>query len=87
MNGTNYEVRHCEFFSTSNSYPFWVHIFASGSCFQIPLACVPPLTCKNIIYRLPYKQIAENFADDINSQLAAVESNLINMYDFDIGAG
>ena len=39
MNGRNYEVPHCGAFSTPHSHPSWVQIFASGSCFQIPLAC------------------------------------------------
>ena len=34
-------VPHCEDFSTS--HPSWVQIFASGSWFQIILACVPTL--------------------------------------------
>ena len=40
---TNYEVPHCEVFSTPHSHPSWAQMFASGSCFQIPLACIPPL--------------------------------------------
>ena len=40
---TNYEVPHCEAFSTPHSHASWDQIFASGSCFQIPLPCVPPL--------------------------------------------
>ena len=28
---------------SSHSHPSWAQIFASGSCFQIPLACVPLL--------------------------------------------
>ena len=43
MNGTNYEVPHCGAFSTPHSHPSWAQIFASGSCFHIPLACAPPL--------------------------------------------
>ena len=43
MNGTNYEVPHCGAFSTPNSHPSWAEIFASGSCFQMPLASIPPL--------------------------------------------
>ena len=42
MNGTNYEVSHRGAFSTPHSHPSWAQIFASGSCFQVPLACVPP---------------------------------------------
>ena len=38
MNGTNYEVPHCGAFSTPHSHPSWAQIFASGSCFQMPLA-------------------------------------------------
>ena len=38
-NVTNYEVSHCEAFSTPHPHPFWVQIFASGPCSQIPLAC------------------------------------------------
>ena len=33
----NYEVPLCEVFSTSHFHPFWAQIFASGSCFQIPI--------------------------------------------------
>ena len=40
MNGTNYKVPHCGAFSTPHSHPSWAQIFASGSCFQIPLACI-----------------------------------------------
>ena len=29
--------------SPPHSLPFWAQIFASGSCFQIPLAWIPPL--------------------------------------------
>ena len=43
MNGTNYEVPHCGAFPTPHSHPSWAQIFASGSCFQIPLAWIPPL--------------------------------------------
>ena len=35
MNSTNYEVPHCEAFSTPHSRPSWAQIFTSGSCFQI----------------------------------------------------
>ena len=49
MNGTNYEVPHCGAFSTPNSHPSWAQIFASGSCFQIPLAWIPPLNKPDII--------------------------------------
>ena len=37
------EVPHCGAFSTPHPHPSWTQIFASGSCFQIPLACIPPL--------------------------------------------
>ena len=37
---TNYKVPHCGAFSTPHSNPSWAQIFASGSCFQIPLACI-----------------------------------------------
>ena len=43
MNGTNNEVSHCGAFSTPHSHPSWAQIFASGPCFQIPLAWIPPL--------------------------------------------
>ena len=33
----------CGAFSTPHFHPSWAQIFASGSCFQIPLACIPPL--------------------------------------------
>ena len=36
-------LSHCGTFSTPHFHPSWVQIFASGSCFQIPLACIPPL--------------------------------------------
>ena len=39
MHGTSYEA-HCGAFSTPHSYPSWAQIFAWGSCFQIPLACM-----------------------------------------------
>ena len=39
----NHEVLHCEAFSTPHFHPFWAQILALGSCFQIPLACIPPL--------------------------------------------
>ena len=38
MNGTNYEVPRCGAFSPPHSHPSWAQKFASGSCFQIPLA-------------------------------------------------
>ena len=38
----NYEFPHGAF-STPRSHPFWAQIFSSRSCFQIPLACIPPL--------------------------------------------
>ena len=34
--GTTYLVLHYEPFSTSHSHPFWIKIFVSGSCIQIP---------------------------------------------------
>ena len=34
MNGTNYEVPHCEALSTTHSDIFWAYI----SCFKLPLA-------------------------------------------------
>ena len=33
----------CGAFSTPHSHPSWAQIFASGSCFQISLAWIPPL--------------------------------------------
>ena len=36
----NYEIPSCGAFSTPHS---WAQIFASGSCFQIPLAWIPLL--------------------------------------------
>ena len=38
-----YEVPHCGAFYITYSHPSWVQIFASGSCFKIPLAWIPPL--------------------------------------------
>ena len=43
MNGINYKVPHCEAFFIPHYYPFLTKIFASGSCFQISLVCIPPL--------------------------------------------
>ena len=63
MNGTNYEVPHCETFSTSHSHLPWAQIFTSGPCFQTPLACVPPLKIL-LIYFLTYsvaQQALKNF--------------------------
>ena len=48
MNGTNYEVPHYGAFSTPHSHPYWAQIFASGSCFQIPLAWIFILFCELI---------------------------------------
>ena len=45
MIGTNYEVPHCGAFYTPHYHPSWAQIFASGSCFQMPLVWNPPL-CK-----------------------------------------
>ena len=55
MNSTNYEGPHCEAFSTTHSHPTWAQIFASGSCFQIHLAWIPPLMqeIKKIQFRGP----------------------------------
>jgi hypothetical protein len=36
-------VPHCGAFSTPHFHLSWAQIFASGSCFQITLACVLPL--------------------------------------------
>ena len=44
MNGTNYEVPHFGAFSIPHSHPSWAQIFASRSCFQIPLTWIPPLS-------------------------------------------
>ena len=53
MNGTNYEVPHCGAFSTPHFHPSWAQIFASGSCFQIPLAWIPlSYTIRNNIHLL-----------------------------------
>ena len=50
MSGTNNEVLHFGVFSIPHSHPFWVQILASGSCFQIHLACVYQIvTIINII--------------------------------------
>ena len=38
----NYEAPHCGAFSTPHSHHSWAQIFTSGSCFQIPFACIPP---------------------------------------------
>ena len=35
-----YKVPHCGSFSSPHSHPSWAQIFASRSCFQIPLACI-----------------------------------------------
>ena len=48
MNGTNYEVPHCGPFSTFHSHLFWAQIFASESCAQILLACIPLLLLENM---------------------------------------
>ena len=44
MNGTNYEVPHCGAFSTPHFHPSFSQIFASGFCFLIPFAYIPPLS-------------------------------------------
>ena len=43
MNGKKPGVPHCRAFSTSHSHLSWIQIFASGSCFQIPLNCIHSL--------------------------------------------
>ena len=43
MNGTHYEVPRCGTFFIPHSHPCWAQTFASGSSFQLPLACIPPL--------------------------------------------
>ena len=52
MNGTNYEVPHCGAFSTPHSHPSWAQIFASGSCFQIPLAWIDISYSVNYLSRI-----------------------------------
>ena len=37
-------------FSTPHSHPSWTQIFASGSSFQIPLACIPPLMWESMLH-------------------------------------
>ena len=49
MNGTNYEVPRCRAYVTPHSHPSWAQIFASGPCFQIPLAHIPPLAQLNCL--------------------------------------
>ena len=39
MSDRIYEVPHCEAFSGPQPHTLWAQIFASRSCFQIPLAC------------------------------------------------
>ena len=43
MNNTNYENPHCGAFSTPQCHLCWAQKFASGFCFQIPLASIPLL--------------------------------------------
>ena len=67
MNGTNYEVHHCGAFSTPHSHPSWAQIFASGSCFQIPLACIPHLMQETtytffFAYMEPWTATKKNYA-------------------------
>ena len=50
VNGTNYEVPHFEAFCTPHCHPFWAQIIASGSCFQIPLACILPLMLETMFF-------------------------------------
>ena len=40
---TTCEGPHCVAVFTPHCHPSWAQIIVSGSCFQIPLACVPPL--------------------------------------------
>ena len=60
MNVTKYEVPHCGAFSTPHSHPSWAQIFASGSCFQISLAWIPPLMFHNRIVQLAIKESDTN---------------------------
>ena len=50
VNGTNYEVPRCEASSITHSHSSWTQIFASASCFLIPLACVPPLMQETMLH-------------------------------------
>ena len=64
MNGTNYEVPDCGAFSTPHSHPSWAQIFASGSCFQIPLAwIIDKLDYDN---KTIYGKLHLNSTDDFN---------------------
>ena len=41
--GVQFEVTHCKSFFIPHSHPFWAEIFASGSCFQIPVSFISTL--------------------------------------------
>ena len=62
VNDTEYEVPYYEAFYIPHSHPFWAQIFASGSCFQISLACVLLLLQEIIFHSLilhnKYKDIS-----------------------------
>ena len=72
------ERYNCVAFSTLHSHPSWAQIFASGSCFQIPLACVPlnvrdhvsqPYSTTGniiVIYIYIYIQILRKWEDENN---------------------
>ena len=50
VNGTYYEVPDCGVFSTHHFHPSRVQTFASGTCFQISLACEPPLLQETLLH-------------------------------------
>jgi hypothetical protein len=54
VNGTNYGDPYFEAFSTPHSHPSRAQIFASGTCFQIHLACIPPLTQDTMFHNWQY---------------------------------
>jgi hypothetical protein len=58
VNGTNYDVPHCGAFSTPHLNLSRAQIFASGSCFQITLACVSHLIMK---YELQFDKLTFAF--------------------------
>ena len=47
---SNYEVPHCGAFSTPHCYTSCAQIFASGTCFQIPLVCIRTLMWESMLH-------------------------------------
>ena len=71
MNSINYKA-----FSTPHSHPSWNQIFTSESCFQILLACVPPLILNDSKYT-EIKVKHKSFYRKMNNVLNYIEDQIM----------